>query len=259
MIKRLTYVNIMQSPHQFFLTFICANVKQCACLSSFRLPSRDILPEHCSLRHATNTQGWPYLLLPHLQRSIQTKPHASTYPSSPWLNSALHSVLRLSLSLSLALTTSWLRRRAKLNSHPALYLRPPHLNPSCTSAYGRAPYQTVRGPAFPFYYCAQERAVRGTHLGLSCTQPRTSTTLHGGHDTKLYGVCHPDEEPSRHIWLGGDGGTSTRLDGGTITNCTGLPPWRRHQKTSRKPILFNNMGYKSLVTTIVCSSYWINI
>jgi len=57
MVKGLTYANLIQSPHQYFLTFTCASVKHCAYLSSFRLASREILPEHCSLRHATNTQG----------------------------------------------------------------------------------------------------------------------------------------------------------------------------------------------------------
>jgi len=100
------------------------------------------------------------------------------------------------------------------------------------------------GDGLPYFLIlyAQERAVRGRHLVPSCTQPRTSTSLHGGHDTKLYGGCHPDEFPSRNIWrLGGDSGTSTRLYGAaTLT----MAP----EATCRKPILFNNVGPGCLVT-----------
>jgi len=47
------------------------------------------------------------------------------------------------------------------------------------------------------------------------------TLWHSTHtSTSLHGGCHPDAEPCRNIWRRSDWGTSMRLYGGTLPNST---------------------------------------
>jgi len=74
-------------------------MRKCADLSSYLLASRDIVPGIATYVMWETRRG-DRLILPHLLESIQTEPRASTYPSTRRLNTPLHSLLRLSLSLS---------------------------------------------------------------------------------------------------------------------------------------------------------------
>ena len=103
-------------------------------------------------------------------------------------------------------------------------------------------YQTLRGQLtyfLPFLIlCAQERPVRGTHLGLSCTQlvhlPRYQTLRGATHlQPLLFNIVRSRTSSARDTFrsLLHSTHTSTSLHGGHVT----------------KPILFNNMAQERAV------------